>query len=129
VLLGSYGGHSSPIPAPSNMTYLGVHLKAGEAWQFAPPRGHSVAWAAVGEGSLSTPATLRTGDLAVFDRSEAGITFTALEDTAFVLGSAVPHPHDLHMGSYSVHTNEEALQRGERGIRERAQLLREQGRL
>lgn len=129
VLLGSYGGHSSPIPAPSNMTYLGVHLKAGAQWEFSPPQGHSVAWAAVGEGSLSAPAALRTGDLAVFDRSGTGITFTALEDTAFVVGSAVPHPHDMHMGSYSVHTSAEALRRGERGIQERAQLLREQGRL
>jgi hypothetical protein len=35
----------------------------------------------------------------------------------------------LHMGSYSVHTNAEALKRGERGIRERGQLLRQQRRM
>jgi len=50
VLLGSYGGQTSPIPAPSNITYLAVHLKAGESWRFEPPAGHSVAWLAVGEG-------------------------------------------------------------------------------
>ena len=129
VLLGSYGGHSSPIPAPSDMTYLGVHLKAGQQWQFAPPQGHTVAWVAVGEGALSAPASLRTGDLAVFERSGSSIAFTAREDTAFVLGSAVPHPHDLHMGAYSVHTSADTLQRGEHGIRERAKQLRMQGRL
>ncbi len=129
VLLGSYGGQISPIPAPSDMTYLGVHLKAGAHWQFAPPPGHTVAWAAVGEGSLSAPTPLGTGELAVFERGEESITFTALQDTAFVLGSAVPHPHDMYLGSYSVHTSEDTLQRGERGIRERAQRLREQGRL
>jgi hypothetical protein len=36
----------------------------------------------------------------------------------FVLGSAVPHPHDLHLGYYSVHTSAEALERGERRIAE-----------
>jgi len=36
----------------------------------------------------------------------------------FVLGSAVPHPHDLHLGRYSVHTSAGALARGERRIAE-----------
>lgn len=129
VLLGSYGGRVSPIPAPSNMAYLGVHLKAGETWRFEPPGGHTVAWVAVGEGALSAPEPLRTGDMVVFDQSSAGITFTAESDTALVLGSGVPHPHPLHLGYYSVHTSDEALHAGERGIRERADLLRGQGRL
>jgi redox-sensitive bicupin YhaK (pirin superfamily) len=129
VLLGAYGGQVSPIPAPSDMTYLGVHLKAGETWRFVPPAGHTVAWAAVGEGMLTAPATLRSGDLAVFEPSGGAITFEAQTDTALVLGSGVPHPHDLFMGPYSVHTSDDALRRGQAGIRERAQLLRQQGRL
>ena len=129
VLLGAYEGVVSPIPAPSNMTYLGVHLKAGETWRFAPPAGHTVAWAAVGEGVLTAPAALRTGDLAVFDEAGGAIEFEAQTDTAFVLGSGVPHPHELFMGNYSVHTSAAALHRGEAGIRERAQLLRQQGRM
>ncbi len=129
VLLGSYGGKSSPIPPPSNMSYLGVHLKAGQSWHFEPPAGHSVAWAAVGEGALTAPAALRTGDLVVFEQGSQGIDFEATQDTVFVLGSAAPHPHELHMGSYSVHTHAAALQRGERGIRERAIALRQQGRM
>ncbi len=129
VLLGSYGGQTSPIPAPSDMTYLGVHLKAGEAWRFEPPAGHTVAWAAVGEGALSTPANLTTGDLIAFDDSGSAVTFEAQTDTVFVLGSGVLHPHDLFMGSYSVHTSAEALQQGQLGIRQRAHALRQQGRL
>ncbi len=129
VLLGSYGGMTSPIPAHANMSYLGVHLQAGQSWRFEPPAAHRVAWMAVGEGSLNAPAALRTGDIAVFEESGQAIEFEALADTVFVLGSAVPHPHDLHMGSYSVHTSTEALQRGERGIRERGQLLRQRGRM
>lgn len=129
VLLGTYEGQTSPIPAPSNMTYLGVHLKAGETWRFAPQAGHTVAWAAVGEGRLTAPAVLSTGDLVVFDDTGGALEFEAQTDTAFVLGSGVQHPHELFMGPYSVHTSADALHRGQAGIRERAQLLRQQGRL
>ncbi|MBC7916993.1 MAG: pirin family protein [Rhodoferax sp.] len=129
VLLGAYEGKVSPIPAPSDITYLGVHLRAGETWRFTPPAGHTVAWLAVGEGALAAPTSLRTGDLAVFDDAGGAITLEAQLDTAFVLGSGVQHPHDLYMGPYSVHTSEDALQRGQAGIRERAVLLRQQGRL
>ena len=38
-------------------------------------------------------------------------------DTAFVLGSAVKHPHDLVLGHYSVHTSQAALAEGEAEIR------------
>ena len=129
VLLGSYGGQTSAIPAPSSMTYLGVHLKAGETWVFEPPQGHTVAWLAVGEGVLNEPTALSTGDLVVFDASGSAIAFEAQTDTAFVLGSGVQHPHDLFMGPYSVHTSAQTLRLGQAGIRERAQWLRQQGRL
>ena len=129
VLLGSYEGKTSAIPAPSDIAYLGVHLKAGERWHFDPPAGHTVAWVAVGEGGLSAPAKLTTGDLAVFDEHGGPVEFVAQTDAAFVLGSGVLHPHELAMGPYSVHTNEKALHIGQAGIRERATLLRAQGRL
>jgi redox-sensitive bicupin YhaK (pirin superfamily) len=129
VLLGSYEGATSSIPAPSNMAYLGVHLQGGQTWRFDPPADHTVAWAAIGEGRLSTPDALRTGDMVVFAPGTGPITFEAQADTAFVIGSATPHPHTLHMGSYSVHTNQQALALGEAGIRDRARLLRQQGRL
>jgi len=88
-----------------------------------------VAWVAVGEGALTAPTTLSTGDLVAFDASGNAITFEAQTDTAFVLGSGVQHPHDLFMGPYSVHTSAETLRQGQAGIRERALLLRQQGRL
>jgi hypothetical protein len=44
-----------------------------------------------------------------------------------VLGSAVPHPHELHLGYYSVHTSSEALERGERRIAELGAQLAEAG--
>lgn len=136
VLLGQYGDGASalasPIPAPSPITYLAVHLKAGDSWRFEPPAGHRVAWAAVAEGRLSEPsdlADLETGDLMVFDDSSEPIDFTAATDAVFVLGSGAQHPHDLHMGGYSAHTSATALQQGEAGISSLGARLRTQGRL
>jgi hypothetical protein len=54
--------------------------------------------------------------LAVFDQSDAGIEFEAVTDARFVLGTAIPHPHDLHLGYYSAHTSHVALIESEREI-------------
>ena len=56
----------------------------------------------------------------IFEASEIPITFEAVEGTGatFVLGSAVPHPYELHLGAYSVHTSADALAAGERNLRE-----------
>ena len=69
------------------------------------------------------------GKLAIFAPGEAAVEFLAEADTEFMLGSAVPHPHDLVLGYYSVHTSADALASGEHRIREiRAELV-QQGRL
>ena len=133
VLLGHYGDGanalSSPIPAPSPITYLAVHLKAGDSWRFEPPAGHNVAWAAVAEGHLSDPSSIAAGDMVVFEESSEPVDFTATTDAVFVLGSGTRHPYDMHMGYYSVHTNAHALRRGEAGINELGVRLRAEGRL
>ena len=126
VILGAYGGASSPIEAPP-MTYLSVSLKHGERWTYRPPKGHTVAWAAVHQGVLRTPAPIPGGEIAVFEPSEESIDFVADGDTGFVLGSAAPHPHELVLGNYSVHTSAEALRRGETEIRRVGQELRARG--
>jgi hypothetical protein len=72
---------------------------------------------------------MAAGELVVFDQSAGSITFKALEDAEFVLGSAVPHPHELVLGRYSVHTNREALQQGEATIRQMGVALAAQRRL
>jgi redox-sensitive bicupin YhaK (pirin superfamily) len=129
VLLGSYGGASSAIEAPSEINYLAVRLARGERWQYVPPAGHDVLWIAVGKGAVNTPDRVRHGELAVFAPGQAAVEFVAEADAEFILGSATPHPHDLALGYYSVHTSVEALGRGEQRIAEiRAELVR-QGRL
>jgi hypothetical protein len=72
---------------------------------------------------------VETGELVAFEPSNAAIDFYALEDAEFVLGSAAPHPHDLVLGYYSVHTSPASLQAGERRINEIGARLQEEGRL
>jgi redox-sensitive bicupin YhaK (pirin superfamily) len=129
VLLGSHDGASSAIDSPSDINYLAVRLAPGERWRYVPPAGHEVLWIAVGNGVVRTPERVSRGELAIFAPGEAAVEFVAEADTEFMLGSAVPHPHDLVLGYYSVHTSADALAKGERRIREiRADLVR-QGRL
>ena len=116
VIAGEYGGVKSIIRTPKDMIYLDVTLKKGERWTFLPPRGHTVAWIASHLGQVAAPEIVSQGEVAVFEETVRPITFEALSDTGFVLGSAVKHPYDLVTGYYSVHTNEEALRIGEENI-------------
>jgi redox-sensitive bicupin YhaK (pirin superfamily) len=130
VLLGSHGDTSSAIPTPSPMNYLAVTLKAGERWTYLPPAGHTVLWASPAEGSLlANGEALRTKELVAFEASSAAVDFVALSDTHFMLGSAVPHRHQLALGYYSVHTSPEALRQGEEQLEALDLQLRKEGRL
>jgi redox-sensitive bicupin YhaK (pirin superfamily) len=129
VLLGSYGSASSAIASPSPINYLAVRLKAGERWCYEAPAAHTVLWVAVASGVLSAPDELRHGDMAVFEPSNEAVEFEALTDTEFVLGSAVPHGHDLVSGYYSVHTSPHALRDGEAHISLIREQLVQEGRL
>ena len=129
IVVGDYEGVSSPVIAPDGVNYLLIRLEPGEQWTYRPPEGHSVAWLAMAEGMLCCDEVFSGGDMIVFRPSEDPIPLTALGDepAIFVLGSAVPHPHDLHLGYYSVHTSAEALARGERRIAELGRMLGEAG--
>ena len=133
VLLGQLGDAKSTATPPSDMNYLAVNLKAGESWTYQSPAGHSVAWAALSRGKLSAgevaDAPITAGEMVVFDQSAGSITFKALEDAEFVLGSAVPHGHELVLGRYSVHTSRDALQQGEATIKQMGVALAAQRRL
>jgi redox-sensitive bicupin YhaK (pirin superfamily) len=113
VILGRHGNAQSPIRAPAGINYLHVRLKAGERWEYEPPAEHNVAWL----------YSLTGKELTVFEEGAAALRFQARGDTAFVLGSAVKHPHDLVLGHYSVHTSAQALAVGEAGIRRIAERL------
>ncbi|MEA3044000.1 MAG: hypothetical protein QOH47_1838 [Sphingomonadales bacterium] len=127
VLLGTFGGVSSPLKTPSPINYLAVRLKVGETWRYQPPASHDVAWIALASGSLTVPEPIAAGELVAFDKSNQAIEFRAEADSEFVLGSAASHPHDLVLGYYSVHTNPEALGTAERHIAEIQVRLKQDG--
>jgi redox-sensitive bicupin YhaK (pirin superfamily) len=120
LIVGAYDGVESPVRAPDGINYLLVTLKSGETWTYHPPQGHSTAWLAIAQGAVDAGERILAGEIVVFESGEAPIRLTATvdSDAVFVLGSAVPHAHDLHLGHYSVHTSAEALERGERRIAE-----------
>jgi redox-sensitive bicupin YhaK (pirin superfamily) len=127
VIAGEYQGVKSVVASPAGMTYLDVHLKAGDRWRFTPPKDHNVAWVALHEGLLSTSSRIAAGEAVVFEEGSEAIEFEAVTDAAFVLGSAVRHPYDLVTGHYSVHTNLEALRQGEENIETIGRRLHNQG--
>ena len=118
VILGAYEGAQSPVRAPEGIDYLLVRLAPGERWTFAPRPGHEVGWFAVATGSVATAGETAPAErIAVLDRSDAPVAFEAgAQGATFVLGSAAPHAHNLHLGRHSVHTSPAALRLGEEHI-------------
>src|SRR5262249_24902077 len=119
LIVGAYQGKTSPVRAFDGINYLLVTLAPGEAWVYETPVGHEVGWLSLSHGSLFGDGQFNAGAMIAFDRSDAAIPLQAGPDGAiFVLVSAVPHPHDLVLGYYSVHTSEDALKAGEARIAE-----------
>lgn len=116
VLLGTYGAVHSAIHYEEPLTYLHVRLRANERWTFSPPEAHGVAWVAVHKGRLHVSGVVLEREMAVFAEGHSPIDLRADGETELVIGSAAKHPHPLVCGSYSVHTSDAALVRGEAGI-------------
>jgi redox-sensitive bicupin YhaK (pirin superfamily) len=125
IILGTWGGVQSTIGAPPGLTYIDVRLAAGQKWTFTPPPGQLVAWLAVYTGALMCSEPADCGELLVFEESEHQIEILAVSDVGFVIGSALKHPYDLHIGNHSVHTSAAALSLGEAEIARIATSLRE----
>ena len=125
VILGSYAGVRSPARAPEGATYLLVKLAAGTEWTFTPPSTEPLAWMAVSSGSVIGETVADAGEMLIFEQAVQPVHLKAglAGDAIFVIGSAAPHPHDLHLGSYSVHTSADALAKGEANIERLRRLL------
>jgi redox-sensitive bicupin YhaK (pirin superfamily) len=129
VVLGQYGEARSVIRSPEGVNYFKVELEAGQTWNYAPPRDHTVGWVAVYQGTLLAAAPIASGTIAVFDESDRAFEFTAEGKTSFVIGTATKHPHELVLGTHSVHTSPDALRQGRSEIRRIGERLRASGRL
>ncbi|MEK1943199.1 MAG: pirin family protein, partial [Pseudomonas sp.] len=127
VILGSYAGVHSPVRAPADINYLLVTVAKGSTWEYTPPPGHDSLWLSVSRGHLTSPDVIDAGEMVVFEPGSKAVRLTAGEsDAVFVIGSAAPHPFELQLGHYSVHTSAEALRAGEIKIAEIGRRLREQ---
>jgi redox-sensitive bicupin YhaK (pirin superfamily) len=118
VIVGEYEGVRSPAPAWDGVNYLLITLRPGESWTYQPPAGHSIGWMALASGAVDAGSPVSAGEMAVFENGESPIALRneGEDDAVFVLGSAVPHRHELHLGNYSVHTSPQALEAGEARI-------------
>lgn len=125
VIMGSHGGVHSPARSPEGITYLLVKLPAGTSWTFSPPATQPLAWLAVASGPLVGATAVDEGEMVIFEPATQPITLQAgpHRDALFVIASAAPHPHELHLGNYSVHTSAESLARGEANIERLRKLL------
>lgn len=128
VILGQYQGMRSKVDAPEGIQYLYVSLQAGETIELAPPTGHDVAWLHVGHGALLTGNDRVADELVVFEAGDQTVRLTATSATGFIFGTARKHPHELVLGSYSVHTSLSALRHGEQEIARLGEQLRASGR-
>jgi hypothetical protein len=70
------------------------------------------------QGPITRLMSPATGEMLLFEKSEQPITVQAGPDAdaVLVIGSAVPHARELHLGRYSVHTAAESLIKGEANI-------------
>lgn len=118
ILLGTYAGKKSPIPAPFDICYLWVELKDSESFSYQPSENHQIAWTFSQKGSVEVNGSQLKREMAVFEEGNGEIKFKAQGDSSFLLGSAVKHHYDLVMGPYSVHTDRQALEEGFRNIDE-----------
>jgi len=118
LIVGRYHGQESPVRAPTGVNYLMVTLKPGETWRYETPAGHEAGWLAVSSGAIMLDTPVSAGEMVIFDDSDGAIEMRAIgdADATLVIGSAAPHPHPLHLGSYSVHTSADTLKAGERHI-------------
>lgn len=128
-LLGSHGNSVSPLETPFDANLLWVELSAGEAWEYAPPSGHQIAWCFAQRGVVEVSDERLDRELAIFTEGSGNLHFLAKTACAFLIGSAVKHPHELVLGSHSVHTSEAALASGVRQIAAIGEALRASGRI
>ena len=78
---------------------------------------------------LTVPDEVWHGDLGAFEPSNDAIGFEAQSDAEFVVGSAIPHDHDLVLGYHSVHTSADALREAAARIVAIQERLVQEGRL
>ena len=116
LLHGEYLGQKSQIASPVKANLMFIKLLAGETWMYQPPKEFNVAWLFLQSGSMMVNDQNVSKELVVFEESNGELNIRAQEDSAFLLGIAEKHDHELVLGSHSVHTNHHSLILGQEKI-------------
>jgi redox-sensitive bicupin YhaK (pirin superfamily) len=120
VILGEYKSVRSPVRTFEGVSYLLVTLEPGAAWDYDVAEGHEAIWFAVASGVVAVGENqlAEAGEMVLLDPASGAAEFRSMgpENAVFVVASARPHLHELHLGNHSVHTSKSSLQAGENHI-------------
>lgn len=112
IISGSYGGKTSPLKSPYNMTYLDITLKSGEAFKIDTPKGQTRGFIFPRQGSATmNNQDIKSDNLNILDNNEGSIEITAVEDFKAVLIMTEPYEHPIVSYGGSIHTNKDSLKR------------------
>ena len=129
LLHGEYLGYKSQLTSPVKANLMFIKLLAGETWTYQPPNECDVAWLFLQSGSLLVNEENISEELVVFEETNGELNFRAIVDSAFLLGTAKKHNHELVLGSHSVHTNNNSLALGQEKINSIGIQLRNQNKI
>lgn len=128
VLAGTFADQSSPIETPVAFNYFDV--QTARTWRFEPPDAHDVAWLyTYGGAAVVGGVEVLERHIAILEQSGTIEVSPLGEDTHFVVGTAAASPSPLVVGQFSIHSSQEALERGLTRIRELGQKLKAAGRI
>lgn len=112
IIVGEYQGHTSPLTVPYHMTYLDIHLKASESIHLSTPEGQRTGFVFPRSGKpFLFEDELPLNHLSILESNEGDMTFTAQEDSQFVLVMTEPHSYPIVSQGGSIHTNQASLAR------------------
>jgi redox-sensitive bicupin YhaK (pirin superfamily) len=119
VLLGSFESARSPITSHQDMNYFVVSLAPGQTWRYQPPIEHDIAFTFKFEGDGLIQGMPAEAELLVFEQGDGEIEISAAAvNITVLLGTAKKHPYPLILGTSSVHTNAQSLERSLEKIRQ-----------
>ncbi len=119
VIAGTYKNVTSPLKVPYQMTYLDVQLNKGDVFVFNTPETQTTGFIFPREGTLKLHgADVPSGHLSILENNEGLIKVIANSNAKFVLLMAEPQNYPSVTYGGSIHTNEKALDRSIKRIRE-----------
>lgn len=110
ILLGSYQGQRAHQQISQDVSYLDVHLKAGESWFFEhDSQTRGFLYPRSGQLKVGND-TLNTQSFGLLEESNEPLKVTALTDSQFVLAASAPWKHKIVHQYGQMHSNLLALE-------------------